>query len=140
MSDSLQHQRLQQARLSCPSPTPGACLNSCPSNRRCHPSISSSVVPFSFCLQSCPASPCFSMSQLCIKWPEYWTFTFRISPSNEYSGLISCRMDCLDLAAQGTLKSSPTPQYKSVNSSAFSFLYGLTLTSIHDYWKAHSFD
>ena len=68
-------------------------------------------------------------------------FIFSISPSNEYSGLISFRMDWLDLlAVHETLKSSPTPQFKSINSSVLSFLYGPILTSIHDYWKNHSFD
>ena len=83
----------------------------------------------------------FNESALHIKWPKYWSFSFSISPSNKYSGLISFRMDWLDLlAVQGTLKeSSPTPQFKSINSSALSFLYGPTLTSIHDYWKNYSF-
>ena len=76
-----------------------------------------------------------------IRWPEYWSFSFSISPSNEYSGLISFRTDWLDLlAVQGTLKSSPTAQFKSINSSALSFFYSPTLTSVHDYWKNHSFD
>ena len=76
-----------------------------------------------------------------ISWPKYWSFSFSISLFNEYSGLISFRMDWLDLfSVQGNLKSSPTPQFKSINSSALSFLYGPTLTSIHDYWKIHSFD
>ena len=80
-------------------------------------------------------------SVLCIRWPKYWSFSFSISPSNEYSGLISFRIDWLDhLAAQGTLKSSQTPQFKSINSSVLSFLYSPALTSIHDYWKNHSFD
>ena len=80
-------------------------------------------------------------SALCIRWPKYWSVSFSISPSNEYSGLISFRIDCFDLlAVQGTLKSLPTPQFKSISSSVFSFLYGPTLTSIHDYWKNHSFD
>ena len=81
-------------------------------------------------------------SVLHIRWSKYWSFSFSISPSNEYSGLISFRMDWLDLlAVQGTFKeSSPTPQFKSINSSALSFLYSPTLTSIHDYWKNHSFD
>ena len=82
-----------------------------------------------------------SESGLCIMWPKYWSFSFSISPSNEYSVLISFRMDWLDLlAVQGTLKSSPTPQFKSINSSALSFLYSPTLTSIHDYWKNLGFD
>ena len=81
-------------------------------------------------------------SALCIRWPKYWNFSFSISPSNEHPGLISFRMDCLDLlAVQGTLQeSSPTPQFKSISSSALSFLYSPTLTSIHDYWKNHSLD
>ena len=80
-------------------------------------------------------------SVLPIRWPKYWSFSFSISPSNEYSGPISFRMDWLDLlAVQETLKSPPTPQFKSINSSALSFLYSPTLTSIHDYWKNHSFD
>ena len=80
-------------------------------------------------------------SVLLIRWPKYQSFSFSISPSNEYSGLISFRIDRLDLlAVQGTLKSSPTPQFKSINSSTLSFLYGPTLTSIHDYWKNHRFD
>ena len=79
-------------------------------------------------------------SVLPIRWPKYWSFSFSISPSNEYSGLISFRMDCLDLlAVQGTLKSL-TPQFKSINSSVLSFLYSPTFTSIHDYWKNHSLD
>ena len=77
-----------------------------------------------------------------IRWPKYWSFSFSTSPSNEYSGLISFRIDWFDLlAVQGILKSSsPTPQFKSINFSVLRFLYGPTLTSIHDYLKNHSFD
>ena len=106
MSDSLRPHALQHARFPCPSPTPRACSNSCPSSWLCHPTISSSVIPF------CPA---FSLSQhwvfpkesvLRIGWPKYWSFSFSVSPSNEYSGLISFRMDGFYLlAVQGTLKS-----------------------------------
>ena len=76
-------------------------------HRWCHLAISSSVVPFSSCLQSFPASGSFQMSQFfCIRWPEYWSISFSISTSNEYSGLISFRMDWLDLlAVQGALES-----------------------------------
>ena len=81
-------------------------------------------------------------SVLHIRWPEYWSFSFGISPSNECSGLISFRMDWLALlAVQGTLKSLlQHHSSKSINSSVLSFLYSPTLTSIHDYWKNHSFD
>ena len=79
-----------------------------------------------------------SESVLHIRWPKYWSFSFSISPSNEYLALISSRIDWLDLlAVQGIFKS---PQFKSISSSALSLLYGPTLTSIHDYWKNHSFD
>ena len=77
-----------------------------------------------------------------IRWPKYWSFSFSISPSSEYSGLISCRIDWFDLlAAQGTLKSLlQHHSSKSINSSALRLLYGPVLTSIHDCWKKHSFD
>ena len=79
-------------------------------------------------------------SVLRIRWPKYWSFSTSISPSNGYSGLISFRVDWLDLlAVQRTLESSPTPQFKSVN-SALSFLYSPTLTSINDHGKNHSLD
>ena len=75
-------------------------------------------------------------SVLRIRWPNYWSFSFSISPSNEHPGLISFRMDWLDcLVVQGTQESSPTPQFKSINSLVLSFLYTPTLTSIHDSWK-----
>ena len=77
-------------------------------------------------------------SVLPIRWPKYWSFSFNISPSNEHSGLISFRMDWLDLLA--VQESSPTPQFKSINSLALSFLYSPTLTTIHEYWENHSLD
>ena len=91
----------------------------------CRPSVFPSIRVFS------------NESALPIRWPKYWSFSFKISSSNEHSGLISFRMHWLDLfAVQGTLKeSSPAPQFKSIKSSALSFLYSPTLTSIHDYWK-----
>ena len=106
MSDSLWPHESQHDRPPCPSPTPGAYSNSCLLCWWCHPTISSSVVHFFSHLQSFPASGSFQMSQLCIRWPKYWSFSFSISPSNEYSELISFKMDWLDLLAiQGTLKS-----------------------------------
>ena len=105
MSNSLWPHGLQHARLSCPLPTPRACSNSCPLSRWCHPITSSSVVPFS-CLQSFPASGFSNESVFCITWSEYWSLSYSISPSNEYSVFISFRSDWLDLLSlQGTLKS-----------------------------------
>ena len=83
-------------------------------------------------------------STLLMRWPKYWSFSFSISPSNEHPGLISFRMDWLDLldllAVQRTLKSFLTSQFRSIHSLALSFLHSPTLTSIHDYWKNHSLD
>ena len=129
VSNSLQPHEQQHARLPCPSPAPEACSNSCPSSQSCHPTISSSVVPFFSCPQSHLASESFPMSQLFAPGDQS-IGSFSISPSNEHPGLISFRMDWLDLlAVQGTLESSPTPQFKSINSSLLSFLYSPTLTS-----------
>ena len=101
MPDSLWPHGVQHARFPCPSPPPRACSNLCPLSRWSHPTISSSVVPFSSNLQSFPASGSFH-----IRGPKYWSFSFSIRPSNEYSGLISFRIYWFDLlAVQGTLKS-----------------------------------
>ena len=115
MSYSLQPCRLQHARLPCPWPTPGVCSNSCPLSHWCHPTISSSVIPFFSWHQSHPASGYFPKSWFFhIRWPKYWHFS--ISPSNEYSGLIFFRIDLFDLlAVQGTLKS--LLQYRSSKAS-----------------------
>ena len=132
MSSSLRPHESQPTRPLCPSPTPRVHPNSCASSRWCHLVISSSVVPFSSCPQSLPSIRVFSNeSALCMKWPKYWSFSFSISPSNEHPGLISFRMDWLDLlAVQGTQESSPPPQFKSINSSVLSFLDSPTLTSM----------
>ena len=94
-------------------------------------------MPFSSRLQSFPASGVFSNESPCIRWPKYWSFSFSISPSNEYSGLISFRMDPLGspCCPMDSHESSSTPQFKSINYSALSFLYSPTITSMHDYWK-----
>ena len=103
MSDSLRHHGLQHTRAPCPSPTPRIYSDSYPLTRWCHLTISSSVIPFSSCFQSFPVSVFSDELVLRIKWPKCWSFSFNISPSNEYSGLISFRMDWLDLLAlQGT--------------------------------------
>ena len=107
MSNSLQSHGLQHARLPCPSPSPGICSNSCLLSWWCHPTISSSVVPFSSCPQSFPASGSFPVSQLFVSGGHHIkSFSFSISPSSKYLGLISLRIDLFDLlTVQGTLKS-----------------------------------
>ena len=139
MSNSLWPHGLQDARPPCPSPTPRAYSNSCelvmPSN---HLLL---FIPFSSGLQSFPASESSNQSALPIRWPKDWSFSFNISPSNEYSGLISFRMDWLHLlAVQGTLKS--LLQHHSSKASIFQHSVSLspTLTTIRDYGKNNSFD
>ena len=106
VTNSLQPHRLQHTRLPCPSPTPRVCSNSIPLSQWCHPTISSSVVPFSSSLQSFPASGSFPISQFFASGGQkYWSFSFSISLSNEYSDLLSFRIDCYDLlAVRGTLE------------------------------------
>ena len=100
----------------------------------CHPLLLLSPNP--------PSIRVFSNeSTLWVRWPKYWSFSFSIIPSKEIPGLISFRMDWLDLlTVQGTLEPSPIPQFKNMSPSALSFLHSPTLTSIHDYWKNHSLD
>ena len=106
MSDSLRPHESHHSRPHCPSPTPRVHSDSRPTSHLCHPAISSLVIPFSSCPQSLPASKSFPMSQLCRRWPKYWSFSFSIIPSKEIPGLISFRMDWLDLfAVLGTLRS-----------------------------------
>ena len=106
MSDSLRPHESQYVMPPCPSPTPRVHSDSRPSSQWCHPAISSSVVPFSSCPQSLPASVFSNESTLCMRWPKYWSFSFNIIPSKEHPGLIFFRMDWLDLlVVQGTLRS-----------------------------------
>ena len=142
MSDSLWTRGRKHASLPCPSPTSGACSNSCPSSRWCHPTISASVIPFSFCLQSFPASGSFQMSQFFASGGQIIGVSASASdlPMNiqdwfplGWNGLTPC-------SPRDSQESSPTPQFKSISSSALRFLYGPSLTAIHDYWKNHSFD
>ena len=107
MSNSLRPHESQHARPPCPSPTPRIYSNPCQLSRWCHPTISSSVIPFSSCPPVFPSIRVFSSESFVrIRWPKYWSFSFSINPSNEYSGLISYRMDWFDLpAVQGNLKS-----------------------------------
>ena len=107
VSDSLLPHGLQYAKLPCPSPSPGACSNSCPSSHWCHPTISSFYHPLLLLPSICQTIRVFSnKSAFHIRWPKYWIFNFSISPSDEYSGLISFRIDWFDLlAVQETLRS-----------------------------------
>ena len=142
MSDSVQPRELQHARPPCPSPTPGVHLNPCMLSRWCHPTVSSSVIPFSSCLQSFPASGSFPVSQL------FTSGGHIIGVSASTSVLPMNTQDWSPLgwlvgspcSPKNSQESSPTPQLKSINSSALSLLYSPTLTSIHDHWKNHSLD
>ena len=137
---TLQPHWLQYTRLPCHSLSPGVSANSCPLSEWCYLTISSYAALFSFCLQFLPSIRVLSSELvLLIRWPRNWSFS--ISSSNEYSGLISFRIDWFDLLAiQGTLKSSPAPQFESINSSAHCLLYGPIFTTVYDYWKNHSSD
>ena len=142
VSDFLWPYEMQHTRLPCPSLSPGVSSNSCPLSPWCPPTVSFSVVPFFSLLQSFLASGSFPMNRLFrIRWPKYWSFSFSISPSKEYSGPISFRMDWLDLlAVQGTLKSLlQHHSSKTLILRHLSHFYGPTLPSVHDYWKNHSF-
>ena len=138
VSDSLWPHRLQHARLPCPSLFPRACSNSCPLSQWWTSNHLILYHPLPVLPSIFPSIRVFSNeSALHIRWWKYCSFGFSISPSNEYSGWISFRIDWFDvLAAPGTLKSL---WLKSINSLVLSLLYGSTLTSIHDYRKNHSF-
>ena len=141
VSNSLRPHEPQHTRPPCPSP-----------NSWSLPKLFIELVmPFNHLILCClllllpsifPSISVFSNeSVLRMRWPKYLSFSFNISPSNEHPGLISFRMNWVDLpAVQGTLKSSLTPQFRSINSSALSFLYSPILTPIHDHWKNHSLD
>ena len=136
MSDSLWPYGLKHARLPCPSLTPGACSNSCPSNRWCHPTIPFSVVPFSSCPQSFPASGSFPVSQFFISdGQSTGASTSALSMNIQdlfplvLTGLISLQSKGLSRVFSNTTVN---------NSLMLSFLYGPTLISVHDYWKSHS--
>ena len=142
VSNSLRPHGLQYARPSCPSPTPRVYSNSCSLSQWCHPTISSSVVPFSSCLQSFPASRSFQMSWLFASCGQSIgaSASAPVLPKNiqgwfplELAGWIS-------LQSKGLSRVFSNTQFKSINSSAFSFLYGPTLTPVYDYRKNHSFD
>ena len=142
VSDSLQPHELQHARPPCPSPTAGVYPNPCPLSRWCHPTVSSSVIPLSSCPQSFPASGSLPMSQLFTSGSQSIGISASASvlPKNtqdwfplEWTGWISLQSKGLS----GVFSSTTVQKH---NSSALSFLYSTTLTSIHDYWKNHGLD
>ena len=142
VSNSLQNHELQHARPPCPSPIPGVLSNSCPSSRWCHPAISSSIILFSSHLQLFPASGSFQMSQL-FTWGSQIigvSASTSILPRNTQDWSPLGWTGWTSLQSKDSQESSPTPQFKSINSSVLSFLHSPTLTSILDYWKNHSLD
>ena len=141
MSNSLWHQGMQHARLLCPSLSPRVCSDSCLLSQWCHPTISSSAACFSFCLQSFPAPESFWMS--CLFTSGGWSIGALASAS-----VLSMKNQCwfplgltslIALLSTGLFRVFSNIKFKSINFLMLSFLYGLTLTSIHDYWKNHSF-
>ena len=142
VSDFLRPHESQHARPPCPSPTPRVYSDSCPLSWWCHPAISSSVVPFSYCLQSFPASGSFQMSQL-FSWGGQSigvSASTSVLPMNTQDWFPLGWTGWIPLQSKGLQESSPMPQFKSINFSALSFLHSPILTSIHDHWKSHSFD
>ena len=131
-SDSMWPHGLQHTRLPCPSPTPGADSNSSPWSQRCHPTISSSIVPFSSCLQSFPESGCFPMSQFFTSGGQSIGVSASASvlPMNIQDWSPLGWTGWISSSPRDSQESSPTPQFKSINSSALSSLYSPTLTPI----------
>ena len=141
MSDSLRPHESQHARPPCPSSTPRVHPYSRPSSQWCHPAISSSVVPFSFCRQSLPASESFPKSEL-FAWGGQSTGVSALAsffPNKSQGWSPSDGLVGSPCSPRDSQESLPTLQFKSINSLAFSLLHSPTLTSIHDYWKNHSF-
>ena len=142
ISDSLQPHGLQHAGLPYPSPNSEACSVSCPSRWWCHPTISSSVIPFSSQLQSFPASGSFLKSQFfALDGQSIGALTsVSLLPMNIQDWFPLGRTGLISLQSWGSQESSLTPQFKSINTLPVSLLYVSALTSIHDHWKKHSFD
>ena len=139
---SLSQVCLFETRLPCLSPTPQPYPNSSPLSQWCHPTISSSVIPFSSCPQSYPTSGSFLMTQLFASDGQSIRASasasvLQMNTQNWFPEWWTAGSPC---SSRDSQESSPTPQFKSINSLALSFLYSPTLTSIHDYWKNHSLD
>ena len=134
--------KLQHARPPCPSPTPRVYSNSCPLSQWCHPTISSSVIPFSSCLQFFPASGSFQMSQFFTSGGKSIGVSASTSvlPVNNQGWFPLGWIGWISLQSKGLLRVFSNIKVKSINSSVLSFLHSPAFTSIHDYWKNHSFD
>ena len=138
VSTSLWPCRLYHTRLLCPPLSLAVCSNSCPLNWWCYLLLPLLLLPSIF-----PRIRVFSNElALCTRWPKYWSFISSISPFNESLGWISFRIDWFDLfcSPRDSQESPSAPQFESISSSLFSLLYDPALTSVHDYWKNHSFD
>ena len=139
---TLQPHELQHTRPPCPSPTPGVHPNPCPSSLWCYPTISSSVIPFSSCPQSFPASGSIPMSQL-FAWGDQSigvSASTSVLPINTQDWSPLGWTGWISLQSKGLSRVFSNTTLQSINSLALSFLHSPTLTSIHDYWKNHSFD
>ena len=140
--DSLRPHESQHARPPCPSPTPWVYSNSCPLSRWYHPAISSSVIPISSCPQSLPASGSFPMNQH-FAWGGQSigvSASTSVLPKNTQDWSPLGWTGWTSLQSKGLSRVFPPPQFKTINSSALSFLHSPTLTFIHDHWKNHSLD
>ena len=131
---------LQHARLPCPSPTPGVYSNSCSSSWWCHPTISSSVIPFSSCLQSFPASGSFQMSQFFTSGDQSIGASASVLPMNIQDWFPLGWTALISLHSKELSRVFPNTAVQKHQFFALSFLYSPTRISIHDYWKNHSFD
>ena len=142
MSDSLQPHESQHTRPPCPSPAPGVYSNSCPSSQWCHPTISSSVTPFSSCPQCLPASGSFPMSQLFPPGGQSFgaSASTSVLPMNIQDWFPLGWTGWISLQSKGLSRVFSNNTVQSINSLVLSFLYSPTLTSIHNYWKNHTFD
>ena len=142
MSDSLQPHRLQHARLSCPSVFPRVCSISYSLSQWCNLTISSFVAPFSFCLQSFPASGYFPLSQLFTTGGQSIATLASTSvlPKNIQSWFPLGLTDLISLLSKGFSRVFSSAQLKNISSLVLSLLYGSTLTPVHGYWKEHSFN
>ena len=142
VSDSLRPHGLQHAKPPCPSSNPGVYSNSCPSSHWCHPTISSSIVPFSSCLQFFLASGSFPMSQFFASggWSIGVSASASVLPMNIQDWFPLAWTGWVPLESRGLSSIFSNTTVQNLNSLALSFLYSPNLTSIHDYWKNHSFD